>query len=69
MVEAPPVFVIGGAELYAEALPLADELLLTEIDAELEGDTLFPAWERAPFDEMGREEHVSVDGLQFAFVT
>ncbi|MEP7225599.1 MAG: dihydrofolate reductase, partial [Actinomycetota bacterium] len=32
------VFVIGGGELYVEALPLADEMLLTEIDAELEGD-------------------------------
>ena len=40
------VFVIGGGELYAEALPLADELLLTEIDAEVDGDTFFPAWER-----------------------
>ena len=40
---ADQVFVIGGGELYAEALPLADELLLTEIDAELEGDTYFPS--------------------------
>ena len=36
------VFVIGGAEIYAEALPLADELLLTEIDDDVEGDTFFP---------------------------
>ena len=41
------VFVIGGGELYAAALPLADELLLTEIDSEIEGDTLFPPGERA----------------------
>jgi dihydrofolate reductase len=66
---APQVFVIGGAELYADALPLADELLLTEIDSEIEGDMLFPPWERAWFEEVSREEHVSVTGLPFAFVT
>ena len=36
------VFVIGGAQLYAAALPLADELLLTEIELDVEGDTFFP---------------------------
>ena len=63
------VFVIGGGELYVEALPLADELQLTEIDSEIEGDTLFPSWERTAFEEVSREEQVSVTGLPFAFVT
>ena len=63
------VFVIGGGEIYAAALPLADELLLTEIDAEIEGDTYFPRWDRDDFDEVGREEHTSADGTRFAFVT
>jgi dihydrofolate reductase len=62
------VFVIGGAELYADALPLADELLLTEIDLDVEGDTFFPAWQRAEFDEVSREEHATEDGIPFAFV-
>ena len=62
------VFVIGGGELYAEALPLADELLLTEIDADVDGDTLFPSWDRTAFAEESRESHVSADGLPFAFV-
>jgi dihydrofolate reductase len=66
---APRLFVIGGGQLYAEALPLADELLLTEIDSDIEGDTLFPSWERASFEEVSREEHVSVTGLPFAFAT
>lgn len=35
-------FVIGGAEIYALALPFADRIYLTEVDAEVEGDTLFP---------------------------
>ena len=65
----PQVFVIGGAELYAAALPLADELLLTEIDADVEGDRFFPAFERGDFDEVAREAHVSEDGTRFSFVT
>ena len=65
---APQVFVIGGAELYAEALPLADELLLTEIDADVEGDTFFPSWDRAAFQEESREQHVSESGIPFSFV-
>jgi dihydrofolate reductase len=65
---AERVSVIGGAQLYAEALPLADELLLTEIDLEVEGDTFFPDWDRPAFDETSREEHVSEDGVPLAFV-
>ena len=63
------VSVIGGGELFAAALPLADELVLTEIDADFEGDTFFPDWDRAAFVEVAREEHVSEDGTPFAFVT
>ncbi|MGH3133939.1 MAG: dihydrofolate reductase [Gaiellaceae bacterium] len=66
---ADRVFVIGGGELYAAALPVADELLLTEIEATVEGDTLFPSIDRAQFDETSRERHVSVNGTAFAFVT
>ena len=66
---APQVFVIGGAELFADALPLADELLLTEIDADVEGDTFFPSWDRTAFEENSRERHVSETGTPFAFVT
>lgn len=66
---AERVFVIGGGQLYAEALPYADELLLTEIDADAEGDTWFPAWERGEFEETSREQHVSAGGVEYAFVT
>lgn len=63
------VFVIGGAALYAAALPLADELELTEVDLEVEGDAYFPEWDRDSFAEVFREAHVSEDGTPFAFVT
>jgi dihydrofolate reductase len=66
---APRVFVIGGAEIYALALPLADELLLTEIDAEFPADTFFPAWDRDRFEQTAREPHETADGLRYAFTT
>jgi len=65
---APRVFVIGGGEIYAAALPFADEFLLTEIDAAIEGDTVFPAWNRDEFDEVERRERVTEGGTPFAFV-
>jgi dihydrofolate reductase len=65
---APQVFVIGGAEIYAAALPLAHRLLLTELDVDVEGDTLFPAFDTAEFEETSREQLVSADGIRLAFV-
>jgi dihydrofolate reductase len=65
---APRVFVIGGGELYALALPRADELVLTEIDAVFENaDAHFPAF--AGFTESSRETHLAGDGTRYAFVT
>ena len=66
--DAPRVFVIGGAQLYALALPRADALVLTEIDADLPGDVFFPAWDRAQFVETSRHAAVSAAGLPYAFV-
>jgi len=67
--DAPIVHVIGGAELYALALPLADELQLTEIDAEFPADTFFPTWDRRGFVETAREAQQSLDGVRYAFTT
>ena len=47
-----PVFVIGGNGMYAEAMALADDLYLTEIEADVPGDAYFPAWDRAAFIEV-----------------
>lgn len=64
------VFVLGGADLYAQALPLADELLLTEVDRDYaDADAFFPAWDRAAFDEVSRSEHRASDGTPFAIVS
>ena len=64
------VFVIGGGELYASALPQADELVLTEIDTVFDdADAFFPAIDPARFTAARREEHRAADGTRFAFVT
>ena len=54
---ADEVFVAGGAQVYADALPYAHRLLITEVDAEPEGDTFFPEWDRAAWREESREPH------------
>jgi len=51
------VFVIGGAELYRLALPQADRLLITEIDRDFDGDTVFAAPDPAQWRESAREHH------------
>ena len=61
------VFLIGGASLYAEALPLADRLYLTEIDADFDGDAFFPDWPRAQFRELRRDTRQGED-FAYSFV-
>ena len=62
------VWIIGGAQIYAEALPLADCVEVTEIAQDFDGDAyapvLGPEWV-----ETAREHHVSTNGLPFSFVT
>ena len=65
----PRVFVIGGADVYKAALPLADDLLLTKIDVELDGDTVFPPFDEADFEETSRERLSSQAGVPLSFVT
>jgi dihydrofolate reductase len=64
------LMVVGGAEIYALALPQADRLHLTEVEAEPEGDVRFPAFDRARFRETFREPHPAGprDEHAFAFV-
>jgi len=69
LADSEQVFVIGGAQLYAAALPVADELLLTEIELDVPGDTFFPPFDPEIFLEVSREPVVSGDGTAFAFVT
>jgi dihydrofolate reductase len=69
--DTPQAFVIGGADLYAAALPLADELLLTEIECDFSGDTRFPPFDPKFFAEVARERHHAAppNDFEFSFVT
>lgn len=62
------VFVIGGEQLFAEALPLAAGLVLTEIHKDYAGDARFPSYERTRWRESQREAHTARDGVRFDFV-
>lgn len=69
-----PVFVIGGAQLYREALPLANRIELTEIDLHIEGDAHFPTpdpaqWVRSQDGAEGDAWLTSRTGLAYRFVT
>jgi dihydrofolate reductase len=67
--EVDEVFVIGGAELYAQAFEFADRLQLTEIAADFAGDAHFPDWSRATWHETARETRRAEAGYEYAFVT
>ena len=66
--DAEEVFVIGGAELYRLALPIADRLYLTEIDQDFEGDASFPDIEKSNWEEASREIPHSASGIRYSFV-
>lgn len=50
------IFIIGGAQIYAQALPIADRLYLTIVHRDYEGDTAFPKFDMAEWREISREE-------------
>ena len=61
------IFVIGGAQVYALALPFADRLYLTEINANLEGDTFFPALNMGDWKELSRTHHPADERHAYSF--
>ena len=67
---ADEVMVIGGGEIYAMALPRADRLYLTEVHRDAAGDVHFPAFDRAQWREVSREDHAAAgETPAFSFVT
>ncbi|MBQ2035216.1 MAG: dihydrofolate reductase, partial [Peptococcaceae bacterium] len=59
------IFIIGGQQLYKEALPLAEYLDLTFVDAEPEGDTFFPEVNWNDYEEVSREQHAGEPAYTF----
>jgi dihydrofolate reductase len=69
--DSPEVYVIGGMQIYNLALPHANRLYITEIDANIEGDAFFPAIDTNVFQEVSRESHAKDDfnEYDYTFVT
>jgi len=65
---APDIWVIGGAQIYAQAMPLAHDAVVTEIEADFEGDAHAPQF-GPDWHVTRREAHVAASGLKFSFVT
>ncbi|MVM28921.1 dihydrofolate reductase [Spirosoma sp. HMF4905] len=61
------IFVIGGAEIYTMALPIATTLYLTEIHQAYEGDTYFPAFDKNEWQEVSRRPHPADERHAVAF--
>jgi dihydrofolate reductase len=59
---------IGGAQLYAQALPMASQVVVTEIDDDFEGDAFAPLL-GAEWVETQRSQHMSAQGLAYSLVT
>lgn len=53
--QSSEVMVIGGGELYREALPLASRMVLTLVDCDPQADTFFPEWDTAEWQELSRQ--------------
>ena len=66
--EDAPVWVIGGAEVYAQAMPLAARAVVTEIDADFEGDAFAPTFD-SRWQETQRSSHTAANGLHYSLVT
>ncbi len=68
---ATEIAVIGGAEIYAQWMGIADRLEITEVHASPDGDTVFPAIDAAEWDEVARIRHPAGpdDSADFSYVT
>ena len=61
------VFVIGGAQIYGEALPAADRFYLTRVHRAYEGDTRFPEWDAAEWRLVGSESFPCGERYEYPF--
>ena len=63
----PEIMLIGGGELYREALPRAQRIYLTRVHASFDADTFFPALDPADWRETAREDHAADERNAFAY--
>lgn len=65
------VYIVGGAEIYTQAMPLVDTLYITEIQSDVTGDAWFPEFNRTEWHEVAREirHQETPQTLEYHFVT
>lgn len=61
------VFIIGGAEIYDQTIDIADKLYVTEVKADIKGDTYFPVIDPGVWREVSRQAHVKDERNEFDF--
>jgi dihydrofolate reductase len=61
------VFFVGGAALYAQALPLVDRIYLTEIKRDFPGDAHFPQFDLSQWNEVSREKHTTTGSEPYEY--
>ena len=61
------IFILGGGEIYKLALPYADILYLTIVDAKVEGDTVFPDFDESEWDKKLEERHEKDENNEYSF--
>ena len=66
--DAPRVCIIGGEQIFKVALPITDEIVATEIRADIEGDTWFPEIPAQEWEEVERRPQPEENGLHYDFV-
>ncbi|WAC39365.1 dihydrofolate reductase [Pedobacter sp. SL55] len=65
--EETQVFVIGGAEIYRQALPLAHKIELTRVHQEFDADAFFPELDNKTWKEVWKEDHLPDEKNKFAY--
>ncbi|HEY1630160.1 MAG TPA: dihydrofolate reductase [Rhizomicrobium sp.] len=66
--DVPEIAIIGGAQIFLAALPIANAVELTEIHADFAGDTHMPKFAKTEWRETSREDHATADGLKYSYV-
>lgn len=65
--EGGEIIVAGGADIYAATLPIADRLVISEVDLKAEGEVVFPPFDKTAWREVSRETHGRVEGDEAGF--
>lgn len=67
IVQDEKVFVIGGGNLYRQAILLADKIIVTEVKASVYGDVYFPEIDKKSFNEISRLKNIQEEGDEYAY--